>query len=290
MKVVSTALFAHKDGNQAPNFYSSHLPLFIRASLALYEDWTIRIHHDGLARTCNYGRALEALHSENLIELQEVGPTPVDLMDAMLWRILPLWDPLVSHFVSRDSDSAPSPRERVMVEEWEASGKALHTIHDHHQHSGMMGGLSSYRADLFREYTKHSQVTFEEILLAGKIHVDKHGYSYGRHARYADQDTLNVIITPMMGRPLIHSVKWEIEDEFSRKVADGTAYPKSFPVEAAEYLNSLAGTAGSCINPAAAVAAYDHHANHSRFSANVTARLQRVLEIEKSVGWENTLS
>ena len=53
---------------------------------------------------------------------------------AMNWRFMPLLDPQVSHFVSRDLDSRLNAREGAAVQEWLLSDKAFHFMRDHPAH------------------------------------------------------------------------------------------------------------------------------------------------------------
>jgi len=63
-------------------------------------------------------------------------------MHAMTWRFLPLGDPMVDIFISRDLDSRVSSRERKAVEEWEHSNLSLHTMRDHPYHGvPFLGGM-----------------------------------------------------------------------------------------------------------------------------------------------------
>ena len=51
-----------------------------------------------------------------------------------LWRFLPLSDPLVDTFVSRDLDSRLSNREAAAVRQWLASNRTFHIMRDHWDH------------------------------------------------------------------------------------------------------------------------------------------------------------
>jgi len=65
---------------------------------------------------------------------------------SLLWRFEAADDPTVDRFLSRDCDSRPSSREPTAVEDWIASGKAVHVIRDHLCHvdlilAGLWGGV-----------------------------------------------------------------------------------------------------------------------------------------------------
>ncbi|XP_037080034.1 uncharacterized protein LOC119100931 [Pollicipes pollicipes] len=59
-----------------------------------------------------------------------------------MWRLLPLDDPLVDVFVSRDLDSLPSQREAAAVAAWLHAPETFHIMRDHWDHLiTMPGGL-----------------------------------------------------------------------------------------------------------------------------------------------------
>ena len=71
----------------------------------------------------------------------------------MFWRFLVADDPAVDKFVVRDSDSRLNTRERLAVEEWVQSGKAVHSIRDHPNHDrplngGLWGGTKNAVPDM----------------------------------------------------------------------------------------------------------------------------------------------
>lgn len=70
-------------------------------------------------------------------------------ISSMLWRFKPLYDPDVDVFISRDTDSRLSYRERVAVDEWLLSGKKLHIMRDHAYHQRyVMGGMWGYNGTI----------------------------------------------------------------------------------------------------------------------------------------------
>ncbi|XP_063217535.1 uncharacterized protein LOC134528142 isoform X2 [Bacillus rossius redtenbacheri] len=74
----------------------------------------------------------------------------------MLWRFLPMSDPSVDVFMSRDLDSLIIPRELAAVNEWLNSNKTFHIMRDHPQHNfemlgGMWGARLSVNRTLFQD-------------------------------------------------------------------------------------------------------------------------------------------
>ena len=72
--------------------------------------------------------------------------------NGMLWRLLPILDPLVDVVLIRDLDSRLTRREAGAVGEWLASSKAVHVMRDHPSHSWpMLGGMWGARMEGERE-------------------------------------------------------------------------------------------------------------------------------------------
>lgn len=75
------------------------------------------------------------------VRLIDMSHEPED-QTATYWRFLALKDPWFSHFLSRDVDSRPGPRELDAVEEWMGSGQEFHVMRDHPRHGAeMLAGL-----------------------------------------------------------------------------------------------------------------------------------------------------
>ena len=60
----------------------------------------------------------------------------------MFWRFLPLGDPTVQRFLSRDLDALVLEREVAAVHEWLESGRQFHIIRDNANHNtAIVAGL-----------------------------------------------------------------------------------------------------------------------------------------------------
>lgn len=168
-------------------YYARYLPALVRTHHAIFPDWELRIHHDSSIWSCYYGDVILNLADLGLLKLIQL-PDPKEVCEGMLWRMRPIWDHDVDAVITRDVDSMPSPRERVMVDEWLASDKAVHVIHDSTSHYGMMGGLCGYRAAQLRGLTEmHS---FAGLTAAPGQGLQKYG---------GDQTLLNERIVPHVG-------------------------------------------------------------------------------------------
>ncbi len=144
-------------------FFEQFLPAVLRAVFAIFPDWELRIHHDDRVQATRYWPVLRALADRGRLRLIDCGPS-LALCRSMLWRCMPFWDPAVDVFACRDIDSLPQPRERVMLEEFIASDKRIHVIHDSESHSGpLMGGMCAFKrrppAPSFAEWTADFPLT-----------------------------------------------------------------------------------------------------------------------------------
>ena len=104
-----------------------------RLAKVVYPGWEVWVYHD---------LADKAL----LAELRGHGAKLIDMkgspLPKMQWRFLPMNDPDVERFISRDSDSRLTRREKHAVDEWVQSGKPFHTMRDHEQHGiFFLGGM-----------------------------------------------------------------------------------------------------------------------------------------------------
>lgn len=80
--------------------------------------------------------------------VEQVADKVIEYKDAHGWdglfkRFLPMCDPEVDVFISRDCDSRLSDREYQAVEEWLASDKQFHAMRDHeaHRFPPVLGGM-----------------------------------------------------------------------------------------------------------------------------------------------------
>ena len=84
---------------------------------------------------------LKLLPSTQVVQMDEDGD-----WTSMCWRFLPASENGVDVMISRDSDSRIDFREKAAVDQWINSGKALHIMRDHREHTSLiMGGMWGIR-------------------------------------------------------------------------------------------------------------------------------------------------
>lgn len=115
-----------------------------------WPDWTLRIYHDHqidasvLTVLRDLGVHLvprqlgTGLTAANVTQLRDVSAGH----RAMYWRFDVLADANVTRFIIRDTDAQLSRRDRLAVQEWVDSGRYMHVMRDHPDHSlPIMGGM-----------------------------------------------------------------------------------------------------------------------------------------------------
>jgi len=135
----------------ARGLYGDFMSEVAQSAAELYPGWRIRIYHnisddelDQLSNMCQIYCRYPHVDFCNTNNLPVIGDLNHRSQNGMVWRFLPLGDPTVGKFLSRDLDSWILPREREAVREWENSNKLyqFHLIRDHPYHRVvMLGGL-----------------------------------------------------------------------------------------------------------------------------------------------------
>ncbi len=212
-RVISLALFGDRG-------YGNYLGAVVRANLNLFppsKGWQMVVHIDDITDGSRLGTVLRRLENDQLLVVRRMGPAV--LTKAMLWRMAPVFEEGAEYVYCRDIDALPMPRDVLCCAQFEVSRAAVHTIHDHVAHTGIMGGLSSFCAPLFCK--------------ANGVHSLEALYQFaGSQATWArhgtDQDVLNRLVN-RPGGPVL------LEHRYAGWV-DGK--PKQLPVrEPSMYFN-----------------------------------------------------
>lgn len=189
------------DAEYRGHFYTRFLPMLVRAHLAYFPDFDLRITADRSVLWAAYGATLLNLSSDHprvFVTVVDVEGPPLGV--GMLWRMGPLFTGDYDAVITRDCDHLPSPREYAMVREWLESGRAAHAILDSTSHCGpLMGGTAGYRAGPLRARLSAAGVeTFEQFIAACGQQADLrlHG---------SDQVALNRLVWPLLsGSAVVH--------------------------------------------------------------------------------------
>ena len=134
-KVISFSVYGDK-----PLYYLG-AELNIKEAKEIYPDWV-----------CRFYCTKDVPNLEKLKELDCEVIVPDLPSPPVYWRILACDDEDVDTCIIRDSDSVVNSRERAAVDEWLASGKTLHFMHDckqGHFHKIMAGMWGIKKTDKF---------------------------------------------------------------------------------------------------------------------------------------------
>ena len=218
------ALFRHEaSGYESPRagtsqgiFFKNFLPCLIRAHFVAFPGWQLWIHHDDRVMEWEYFKVYEKLCERRLIKLIPMGKAET-LCGSMLWRMRPTFYPQVEFFISRDVDSLPMHRDRLMVEEAIQAGAALHAILDSESHSGpLMGGMTGYRPSALRDAFPQVKSLPDFMVLAPDINFNRHG---------SDQEFLNSVVWPRLFQSaMIHQRRRDIQ--YSQAMRTRPVYPR----------------------------------------------------------------
>lgn len=199
-KVISVAVFNNDINIKRPGIFWQHVRHLVWGYLSIFPDWELRIHHDLSLYNNFYGGVLLALEEQGFVRLVYKGEEP-NICKSMLWRLDPLFDPEVAYVMCRDVDHFPTYREKVMTEQFIASGKALHCVQDTASHTcPMLGGLVGFNTKEARKVITASSV--DELLISFSWPASKLNY----HG--SDQEFMNANMWPLLqSSSCMHSVR-----------------------------------------------------------------------------------
>lgn len=102
----------------------------------IYQDWKCRFYVDcTVPRDILY--SLEEYQNVEIVVKNSIGD-----WSSMFWRFEASYDPNIDITIFRDTDSRPTLREKIAVEEWLKSQETFHIMRDHPQHKfPILGGM-----------------------------------------------------------------------------------------------------------------------------------------------------
>lgn len=158
-KVIGTCFYGNADSEAHQNRrYFDGIRENLEVMTDIYPDWTLRIYfNESLSRitlreicdlACKHDN-LDLCHVGKLPMGSIIGDVKLTNIFPMMWRFLPLLDPQVSIFLSRDLDSVVNRRELAAVTEFIESDHVFHIMRDHPNHFlPIMGGLWGSKVSL----------------------------------------------------------------------------------------------------------------------------------------------
>jgi len=176
----------------------------IKLAKEFYPDWVCRFYIDDTVEKSVVENILKEGGEISMVK-EKLGS-----FSGMFWRFFANDDPEVERFLSRDCDSRLSIREKVAVEEWIASGKILHTMHDHYFHNGVpiMGGMWGAKTGAIKN--------IRGMIMGWPMH-DKKG---------CDQQFLKYIIWPLLKDNVLRH-----DNGYQMQYGPANRFPKHPPVK-----------------------------------------------------------
>ncbi len=138
--VVSYSVFG-------PDRYWEWAKCSIAQSLLVYPGWYIYVFHDASCHTAAASVLLSSFWGNPWVQFVAMRLPTKTPDHARLWRFLPIEDPRVVAFISRDADSYATMVERYCVDRWLASGRTAHVLHSVpvQKQRAMLAGLFGLR-------------------------------------------------------------------------------------------------------------------------------------------------
>lgn len=135
----------------------------IKLAQEIYPDWILRFYV--FKEDFDFSLRLEEYKNVEIEKIDRDGN-----FYSTLYRFLPLSEPHINYFISRDCDSRISYREKFAVDEWLKSNKTFHIMKDHPFHitpeypilAGMFGARGGILPDV-KNYMKHICQNFQDI-------------------------------------------------------------------------------------------------------------------------------
>lgn len=115
--------------------------------------------------------------------------------EGLFWRFEPIFDPFITHTISRDCDSRLNAREAAAVDEWLRCGQLFHSMRDHFEHNlPIMGGMFGCQywpqfKDILESWTRYDAKGVDQDFLNQKVWPRMQASTLA-HDRYHDGLTM----------------------------------------------------------------------------------------------------
>ncbi|CAF2469204.1 unnamed protein product [Rotaria sp. Silwood2] len=145
-RVIGVSAYLSKtDNKKLVSKVWTYLLEYIEEAKEKYPDWIVRVYYysldiseEEILRMENNYKNVDFCDATNIPVLGNV----LNWLPGKMQRFLPIADPLVDIYMSRDIDSPILEREAFIVRGWLDSQQTIHIIRDHHEHSvPILGGL-----------------------------------------------------------------------------------------------------------------------------------------------------
>jgi protein O-GlcNAc transferase len=179
MKVISFSIWGHDGCFQQGALENVHL------AAQYYPDWKCMFY---LGHEVPQSLGLRLMDAGAIVQWKTES---LGAWEGLFWRFEPIYDPSVTHTLSRDCDSRLNPREAAAVNDWLRSGRFFHSMRDHYEHNlpimgGMFGCLNWPRFEhLLKGWTQFGVKGCDQDFLNQKVWPEVQAVTLA-HDRYAD--------------------------------------------------------------------------------------------------------
>jgi hypothetical protein len=153
-KIISISVYGSTSNHTDNPMYSWVQSIFpfleplVREVELLEPSWVIRLYTDFIGSTRSQRERLSTFPNVDVCNMKYVplfGSTLLSFLPGKFWRFVPVFDPFVDYFLSRDLDSPITRRETETLDLWTSDqhqDKFFHIARDHDQHGvPILGGL-----------------------------------------------------------------------------------------------------------------------------------------------------
>jgi hypothetical protein len=191
MRCLSYSLFGDPSSFEF-GFYLRGVMLNVRMNKILFPGFETHLHIAG---------GVHELYKDLFLDLHKLtgilitpflnGPR----CENMLRRMSPMFLGNAEYVICRDLDSVSTYREALCTYEWLNSGLPYHAINDNAAHGGLMGGLTAFKSEDFKQATGYR--SFDQMIKG--LDLRQHG---------SDQNFLNKSVLPKIKNKLfLHNLK-----------------------------------------------------------------------------------
>ncbi|XP_067004574.2 uncharacterized protein [Anabrus simplex] len=174
----------------------------------MYPGWIVRVYYELYKPVEHAAQLLADLKARyrnlDLCNCNNIpGYGDLEGSERRIWRFLPLVDPLVDIFISRDLDGRFSERELAAVHEWLESGLTFHVMRDSlFQGYAILAGMWGVRVHQARELLFSLMM---QIFIRGRV---------GQRSTF-DQSVLQMILWPVIKGHVMQHDSYYCEGKFA---------------------------------------------------------------------------
>ena len=217
-KVISYSLFGEE------LLFAGRFEMNLAAVKKYYPGYIMRIYHNYTQNSVMMKKLCDNFCQESILDLCDIKSDLIKTsfsheltnISARMWRFLPMADPLVSEWHSRDIDSHIIQREIDAVDEWKRLNGVYHVLRDHPAHTAeILAGMFGMK------------LTVENREEMSRVLDDMFKDGIGMFNKSLDQNMLSKHLYPVISKP---DAKTVVHDSYTCEYYD-IPQNKPFPTK-----------------------------------------------------------